>query len=415
MSTLAHQLVTLLFGNHDAIHRTATELSASDGWPQVVRLAHAWRVTPELRQRTIAHALPLNASAQRALREQSAAAAAHATLIAHRAATALAQLARAAVPAVAFKGIGAVAGLYRGAGQRMVSDIDVLIRSADIEPSCDAVHAIGFTPTVDRLHDYIAYLDQRPYEGAFSGNHFLVLKDADGVEIDLHWRLGTRPPPALTAEAVIARAEPASLFGIGIHVAAPPDAIVLAAHHVLRDNFNPATAVKDLSDIAAWWSVQPARWVIADVVSHAQRSGLAVPLFALWIILVSFNPDSPAQAGVVHFTRMCNQREHADATRLCELFHAQLSGRRLNLDLLRLLSPTVIARFLTRRVRTQATVDYFSGRLQREMGLAPHQTLAQRARQLLRDLMTLRPHTLGGYRALLRVHRASQDEPERDA
>jgi hypothetical protein len=230
-----------------------------------------------------------------------------------------------------------------------------------------------------------------------------VLTDGDGIEVDLHWRLGTTPPPAMAADAIIARGESVELYGIPIRVAAPADAIALTVHHVLRDNFAPHSAVKDLGDLATWWQVHPQRWHLTEIVTHAQECGLTVPLLALWQILVSFDPSGAVRTGVTALAAAVDATARRDATRLQALFQRQLRGERLNEDLLRLLSPLVIARFVVRRLRDRGTAR----QLQTEMAL-PRGSYRKRAMRLLRHATRLNPTTIREYTALLRAHRNSQ-------
>jgi len=329
-------------------------------------------------------------------------------MLARRAATALERLNEEGIPAIAFKGIGVIANLYGGAGRRMVSDIDVLIDYENLERACGVLADLGFKPLVDRLEDYLEYLAQRPYEGTFSGHYFLVLADQDRVEIDLHWQLGTGPTPFLGTRHVIERAETVRLYGASIRVASPVDAIILIAQHVLRDNFTPNTTVKDLCDLAAWWNVQSERWSVDDVVAQARDSRLVVPLLALWRILVAYNPASPALRGTRQCATMLGRREASDARRLAEFFQSNVEERCFNEDLLRLLSPSVVKRFVARRMRKRAEVEYFTHRLERELQLQPHQSYSQRVSQLLRDLVRLNRPAIAAYKALLRAHGASR-------
>jgi len=408
MGQVSGPLARLVLGDAAQGRGAANRLSQLGRWDHAVALSVAWRVVPQLRRRLAALSISPDEAVQRRLHNVSVAAALQSTALAHRAVAVLHQLNNAGVPALTFKGIAGIADLYAGPGQRMVSDIDVLVDPDRLAAACEALKVLGFNPVVDRLNEYVDYLERRPYEGAFSGHYFLVLIDADDIEVDLHWRLGTRPPPPLAASRLIARAGAARLYRNAIPVPAPADAIVLTAHHVLRDNFAPETTVKDLCDLAAWWEVEGSRWHIAEVVTHAQQCGVSVPLLALWKILVSFDAASRARDGVEQLAAVCAPREREDATRLAGLFQAQVEGGRLNPDLLRLLSPTVIARFVSRRLRRRAAVDYFTRHMEAEMHLEPHRSFTERVGRLFRDLLRLRGRTLSGYRALLRVHRMSQ-------
>jgi len=408
MGEVAQALVHLVLGDAARRQAAAARLSQLGQWDHAVAVSIAWRVVPQVRRRLGDLANAPGEAAQRRLHDASVAAALQSTTLAHRAAAVLQHLDAAGVPALPFKGVAAIADLYGGPGRRMLSDIDVLVAPDQLRAACAALQELGFTPVVERFNEYVAYLEHRPYEGALSGHYFLVLIDADHVEVDLHWRLGTRPPPALEAGNLITRAVTAQLYRTTIRVPAPADAMALTAHHVLRDNFAPDTAVKDLCDLAAWWEAEGTRWRLPEVVRDVQRCGMAVPLLALWEVLASVDGGSRVGDGVDALAAACTRRERRDATRLASLFHAQATGGRLNPDLLRLLSPMVIARFVRRRVQHRAQVDYFTRHIEAEMHLDPHRSYGERIGQLLRDVLRLRAGTFAAYRALLRVHRMSQ-------
>ena len=61
-----------------------------------------------------------------------------------RAGTVLDRLDEVGIGYVAFKGIALIAGLYRNAATRMLSDIDVLVRREDLGAFEDAVASLGF-------------------------------------------------------------------------------------------------------------------------------------------------------------------------------------------------------------------------------------------------------------------------------
>ncbi len=407
MDDLRTLLAAVVLGDRATAERAAQALSAGARWPAAVAMAAAWRVVPALRRRTGELGAGLDAESARDLGVRSRAAAMQATAVAHRAAAVLAALRTAGVPAVPFKGVGVIASLYRGAGQRMVQDMDILVAAPHVAAAADVFRGLGFAPITDRFAEYMEYLRDRPREGAFAGNQYLIFTDVDRLEIDLHWQLGVRPPPALDAAGIIARAEPARLFGVDISAPAPPDAMLLTAHHVLRDGFAPATAIKDLCDLAAWWWEPSGRWTVAEVTAHARAAGLTVPLLALWKILASFDTTAALVEGTAALAGVCNAAERADAERLAQVFHWQLRHGQLNGDVLQLLSPLVVLRFLVRRLRRRRTLEYFDERIESELGLPPPPSYGIRVTRLLRDLCRLERSVLTGYRALLRAQRDS--------
>ena len=397
-------LARFVLGDVASAREAGRRLSHRADWRRAVALAAAWRVIPVLRSRVAACDADLDSVARRELHERSVAAAVQSTTLAHRAATALAHLDRAGVAAVAFKGVALIANLYDGPGQRMVGDVDILINRSDLEAACRSLAEVGFSPVIDDLDTYVDFLDRRPYEGASSGNHFLVLKDLDGVEIDLHWRLSARPPAPMAAEHIIGRAEAATRYGHTFRVASPLDAMVLAVHHAVRANFAPDTTVKDLLDLAAWWRAQPGRWTVDDVMVQAQECELAAPLLALWGIVADFDCAAGPAPRVGELTAQVPARYARDAMLLREAFHLQLRHGRVNGDLLRALSPVTVARFFSRRWRNHAATVALSGRIEAELGLPPRRTDRERITDFIRELAHLSPRKLACYRALLRAH-----------
>ena len=404
MIDINERLLAVLLGTPAAADEASRALSADGAWPRAIELARVWRVIPELRRR-IAGSIALDDGAARLLRDYGIAAAAESTAIVHRAAVVLGRLSAAGVPAAAFKGVGLIGNLYASAAERMVSDVDLLVCGDQLGAACAVLRELGFTLATEDLDEYVEFLRARPGEGALAGQHALVLKHSAGAEIDLHWRLGTRVPPSFEASEIIARSEVREVYRLPMRVVAPADAIALTVHHMLRDQFAPWSAVKDICDLAAWWRVQVDRWSIDAVVAHARRAHLAVPLLAAWSLLADLDPSSPARAGVDVLVAAASRAEIADARRLRDLFRLQLSGPPLNGDLLRLLSARASWQFLTRRLGRSAETAAFARRLEDHLGLEPVATLAERLRRLGAAIAGLTPRRLAAYRALLRVHR----------
>jgi hypothetical protein len=286
----------------------------------------------------------------------------------------------------------------------MVQDIDVLIAERDLETACRSLATLRFRPVTDELESYLSYLDRRPHEGASSGNHFLVLRDDDQNEIDLHWRLGVAPPPALASDTILARAQAARLYRRDILVPAPMDAMMLTVHHVVRGHFAPETTVKDLVDLRTWWMAEPRQWGAAAMLAHAATCGLGAPLQALWRILAAQQPESPIAGAVVDADHSLPPAERRRAAHLAGAFAMQLESGGVNGDLLRLLSPTTIGRFLARRVYDRAATERFTRQFEAEFDLPQRRSDGERLLRLLRDLLRLTPRKLAAYRALRHAH-----------
>jgi hypothetical protein len=402
---VARALVTMVLADPRSAEAAVRWVAREGVWGPALGLATAWRVVPQLRRRLAALSVELEAHTHRQLHEACIIAAIQSTAVTHRASVVLERLLGAGVPAMAFKGVGLIANLYPGPGQRMVNDADLLVKRDDLERTWAVLGDLRFTPVVEEPLAYVRDLDDyRPFEGAFLGNQCLVFVDADQVQIDLHWRLTVRPLAPMATENILRRAERVTLFGRQVRVAAPVDAITLTAHHAIRQNFAPASTLKDLADLRAWWSVQPVRWSPREVSEHAHQSGLGVPLQALWRILTTFDSATLAQSGVDTLSSRLSRREDQDATLLADLFHLQLQQGQVNQDLLCLLSPVTIKRFLLKRYRAPALSVRPIGDRQAYLGLSPPQPIRDRVARLSRALVRLTPRTLAGYRALLRAH-----------
>lgn len=408
MAGIAPRVVSIVLGDATSAGEAARVLSAAAWWPQAIDLASLWRVIPELRRRVTALGIALDEESRRVLRARSVTAAAESTSIVHRAAVALQRLADGGVAAAAFKGVGVIGNLYGSAGQRMVSDIDLLVARDQIERACAILKELGFAPATEDLADYVDFLRARPAEGALAGQYALVLADASQMEIDLHFRLGTHVFPALEVAAIVARSEVREIFRLPIRVVAPMDAIVLTVHHVLRNQFAPSSAVKDLCDLAAWWRVRGECWAIDELVEHARRCGLAASLLAAWTLLVDLDGATPARDGVERLAAAVSRDGRVDAARLADLFWLQMHEAPLNGDLLRLLSMRATWQFLARRLRRGAETASFARRLQAHVNRPPLPSPVERVRRLCRAIAGLSPRKLAAYRALLRAHRTSE-------
>jgi hypothetical protein len=399
--TLSRLVANVLFAGATVARESADGLGREARWRSAVELASVWRVLPRLRARVALLGLALPPDAAALLRELGAASAAQSIQVAHRGARMLTRLAQAGVAAVAFKGIGLVGNLYRSPAERMVMDVDVLIEPGDLVRASEALAGNGFAAIFpDALGDYLSFLRHRPH----AENGYLEFADADGVEIDLHWSLGTTPAPELTAARLLERAQPALLCGYTVRVAAPEDAMLLTVHHSLRNHLMPQTTVKDLCDLAAWWELEPRPWDQDRLIARAFDSGLGVPLLAAWQILSDFDRRSPAAAGARAIETMSPEPVRRQALELAGAFLFQLRRGALNLDLLRALRPAALGRFVLSRTSRRATYEQFVGRLRAARGL-PAVPFLQRVRRLWADLSRLEPGGFASYRAIVRAQK----------
>ncbi|HEY9648001.1 MAG TPA: nucleotidyltransferase family protein, partial [Chroococcidiopsis sp.] len=366
------------------------------GWSDLLQLSYKWRVTPQVWQRLQALEIALDPTIKQEFAQLCRMVAVQSSTASYRSAHVLHRLNQAGVNAIAFKGIGLIAGLYGKPGDRMVGDVDILIPPADLSATCTALTELGFSADIDgNLTEYLDYLATRTRED----NYFLVLKDAKGFEIDLHWQLKAIAGVQLNVQDLIDRAVTVSLHSQPVRVANPVDAILLTAHHSLRDDFAPKTALKDLCDLSAWWAVRD-RWALDNLITQAQATGLTQALLCLWQVLADLNPDSPVSAGIAQFAATLSAADQETARSLSELFHWQLQGNSVNRDLLHSLNFETIKRFIVRRLQKGATLSFDQSlwgiRHNRQLSWAKFQ-------RLWHDLTTLDRRKLNAYKALSHI------------
>jgi hypothetical protein len=294
-------------------------------WPTAVALSGQWRMTPVVRERIgrLGAGKPDPASSAR-MREMTIAASAQSSLAVARSHEALGLLERAGIDAVAIKGVALIASLYGHRSVRMVGDLDVIVREGSYPAARAALEAAGYVddnPALDRHLSDIA-LSLRVHNVARN----LV---RDGFEVDVHWQFGPKPPPAFRTARVIARAQTALLAGTPIRVAAPPDAMTIAAHHSLRGYFAPHEVVKDAYDLAAWWRLKPETWQLDEVVETAIAAEVATALYALWELVRRRDPGHPVAAGIAALGARLGSRARREAEQLADFCEEQLeSGTR---------------------------------------------------------------------------------------
>jgi hypothetical protein len=189
---------------------------------------------------------------------------------------------------------------------------------------------------------------------------------------------------------------------ITVRVANPVDSITVTVSHVLRDNFAPFSTVKDLCDLAMWWTVQLNRWKIDDVIKQMQLHGLLEPCLALWQILAHLDAKTSAQNGIARLQDSFSARQLRNSIRLEELFNYQLRDRLLHAHLIRALAnPSSMIRYMISRTGSdQRNGQIFP--LSREF----FATLSTQALQLAREITNLNSESLKYLSALLRAHAA---------
>jgi hypothetical protein len=230
---------------------------------------------------------------------------------------ALASLRDAGIAAAGFKGIAAIGRLHQGQPVRGIGDADVLVSPASAARAITVLHDSGFRPKVEGLStgEVIAFARSSP---GSAGNESISLVTAEGIEVDLHWKLG-----ALDTDAALADASPVRVLGDAVPLVRPGLGLLLSAHHALRNDFVPDEVIRDLLDAHEWFRLlaqDPAEAAWAD--REAQRTGLSVAVEACAAIL--------SDTGVADRANVPSPGPAARA--LADLFHDQLA-RPMNTDL----------------------------------------------------------------------------------
>jgi putative nucleotidyltransferase-like protein len=414
-SSVGRNLFELLLGNSVVSGKAARALDESKLWPAAIALAGEWRVLPKLRARLELLDMQGELDCADQLSRELSAATALSIRAVHEAKNLLQALSNQGIPHCAFKGIALVAGLYRRPGLRTVGDLDLLIEPDRLEETRGVLAEQGFTSLSPHFSAMVHSLDRKGTlktpdltdrellsttlrEQMNLGNLCLVLVNSTGFEMDVHWSIGTQPPPFMSASSIIGRAEKADLMGVPVTVASPVDAILLTAHHALRAAMAPFPTIKDLCDLAQWLGeLAEERWSLAEAAEAGRQARLQVPLYALWSILASVDPKPELTEGLREIDDRMSPGERRQAARLASWFNDQLAGTRLNPDVMDLFqSPWKVSRMLFDRVRGS---DNRAGQ--------PHSSIQSkpwlsRAYLIARELV--RPSRLAGYRAVVRAH-----------
>ena len=398
-------LLDLLLGDDAHAERAAVALSERALWPTAIALSGQWRMTLVLHDRLLRPG-PIRAGARlddataARLREMTIAASAYSALAVTRAGEALELLAQGGVEAVAIKGIGLIASLYGHRSLRMVGDLDVLVGERAFPAALAALERGGYTDENLALTRHLADIALSPRLHNLARN--LI---RDGFEIDVHWQFGLNPPAALRSECVIARAVPAMLAGRAIRVAAPADAMVLAAHHALRGYFGAHETVKDAYDLAAWWRRKPHAWDLDDVLETADLAEVQTALCALWMFVARRDPGHPCRIGIAAFRDRFSARDWRETESLTAFCEEQFERGARAERTVQLFDAFAIARSLAghgRRAVIGAPADELPVRsVARRPLYVRIGGAGRRIARVIRELTRMRSHS--GYRAMARA------------
>lgn len=395
--TAAGLLADLVLGDHVRAASAVRTVSAARKWPVVVSLARAWRVLPPVIETLRDLEIELPEDERDLLRRNAQDTAVQSTLVVHRAVRLLGDLEAAGVEAMAFKGVALIGGLYGNPAHRMISDIDLLIPERSVDVVVEMLRVRGLVP---RSYDSVAhYRSHRP--GVRSQNHALSFCDAQGVETDLHWRLGERPDAVEFVESLLDRAVETPLLGQVIRTPAPEDSILLSVHHLIRSDLRLASLFKDLRDILSWCVLRPESWSDRALISRARDLGMEPAVLACWEVIAAGNDNERVAEGIGLFRSCMSADQIQRATAITRLILHRIEQGRSNADLVAFYQPGALRRWLRSRVSGS------SGARDHDQPAAAGPS--RRVARLVLEILRQRGFEHRGYRALAAIRSQMMD------
>jgi hypothetical protein len=386
----------LLLAEERDASAAALRIEQAGAWNESVRVAHAWGVLPRLGERIESTGSRQSAELRREISRLIADGYVRSVLAAQQGLEVLACFDAAGLPAAGFKGLASMAALYADPKQRVILDVDVLIREEDLPHAAKILGSLGLRPVVKAsLADYVNFVRHSP---GFAGNEELAFQNDRGNTIDLHWLLGAGFDP----RAILSRIRCATLFGQKFPAVSPQDGLLLCVHHSLRNHFNPDKLVRDLLDLEGWCAEVERSDEVNAIVLAAANNGLAVPWLASSRILADFYRNGAVARLASQLEQTVSPQQRRSAERLCALFRTQLHEGQFQEDLLYLFQPGDLKRILgglfsggTRYLKIAESMDT-------ALTGAPVPR-RQRLAAVFRSLLRVRPYHFGMLRTLARA------------
>jgi len=310
----------------------AGRIDATGQWPEVIRWCGEAKVLPALGNRlSLCHqTLPPAESAQ--LVRGTALQFVETTRCLSEGVRTLNLLAAAGIPCAAFKGCAALAQLYDGPQDRMLQDVDLLIRKTDLPAALEHLQSQGYRAGIgaDSLEDYLGFIRNSP--GA-AGNEAMSLRGSTGNSIDLHWKLGV-----FDTEMLLESAEQTRVLNTVSRMIRPAFGLLLTVHHALRNDFVPREMARDVLDCARWFRLMDQNAEERKVaLEQARRCGLEAGLGAMARLAGEF--------GGAHSFGNLAAGEASEA--LAGLYFHQLDRGAVSTDLNYLVSPVAWRQIFT--------------------------------------------------------------------
>ena len=182
-------------------------------------------------------------------------------------------LERERIPFILLKGSAYLHELYDDPGQRMLTDIDLLIRPADVRRLWSRLAEAGYLR--------VKYDDEyRRFEVAVPG--------AGRCSFEVHWRLGLLER-TIDQDGIWARSAAADLEGVRHHRLAPRDAVLYHVSHQAEHFFGPSIKwAIDLRLMLRRWPLDP-----ASLVEQAEAWRVRTALSLAILYLEKLFPGEP--------------------------------------------------------------------------------------------------------------------------
>lgn len=316
--TLALPMMQLLLGPEEVSRRAADTVAAGEGWSAVVELSRQWKVVAGLETRLGKMGVVLPAEARVALEQLTSRFYVQSSLSLRAGVMAMMALESAGIACAGFKGLATLAYLYPGPRYRTLQDVDVLVRSEQVEDAVRVLEGIGLKRSVEgEWEKYVQFVKHSP--GA-AGNEAVSLTDAQGGAVDLHWRLG-----AMDVETLLGGVRRVKIQSQTVPAVSPGHSMMLTVHHALRNDLAAKDIARDVCDFAAWQVLLGETGELDAVMADAQRLGLKPGCLALEGMVAELRGTEVALRA--------SRSESRDAMRLAELYLRQLQGEELNTDL----------------------------------------------------------------------------------
>ena len=153
---------------------------------------------------------------------------------------ALRELNRAGIPFIVFKSLLQVEELYSSAGARLSTDVDIIVRSADVIRAIDAMVRLGWRPKLGRVFDWLQ--DHPHLDPGIASRAWVMESSAGGFRalIDVHPdSMSRHSHPSLTSE-VWSRTQTVERDGVSFQVLCEEDRLIFLCWHAVMHGMDPS-------------------------------------------------------------------------------------------------------------------------------------------------------------------------------